>query len=144
MKILNAYSPSVRQAHPTGGKTLTERHHAKTCNINAIMAKYNKTGLVDHINRHEARYGDVSGADFQRAQNLIAEQKTIFHELPAAVRAAYDNDPAIYLDEVLTEEGQERHAALLDPDPDKPDLETGPETPPAEAQTTTETVVETS
>ena len=143
MKILNAYDKSIRQAHPKCGKSLTEQHHAKTCNINAIMAKYNKTGLVDHINRHQGTYGDVSGADFQAAQNLIADQYTIFHELPAAVRAEYDNDPANYLDEVMTEEGQERHAALLNPEPEVEPSE--PEkTAPAEPETTTETVVETS
>ena len=107
------------------------------------MAKYDKTGLVDHINRHEARYGDVSGADFQTAQNLIAQQKTIFYELPATVRDHYDNDPANYLDEVLTEEGQERHAALLNPEPEPEDPE--PEkTAPTEPQEATETVAETS
>ena len=143
MKILTAYDKSVRQPHPKCGKTLTEQHHAKTCNINAIMAKYNKTGLVDHINRHQGRYGDVSGADFQTAMNLIADQETIFHELPAAVRAAYDNDPAQYLDEVMTEEGQERHAALLNPEPEPEDPEPDTTAPP-EPQTTTEPVVETS
>ena len=143
MKILNAYSASVRQAHPKCGKSLTEQHHTKTCNIHAIIAKYQKTGLIDHINRHQARYGDVSGADFQTAQNLIAEQATIFEELPSAVREAYDNDPAKYLNEVMTPDGVERHQALLDPEPE-PEVTEPVEEPPAETQTTTETVVETS
>ena len=143
MKILSAYDASVRQAHPKCGKSLTEQHHAKTCNINAIMAKYNKTGLVDHINRHQGRYGDVSGADFQNAQNLIAEQITIFEELPAPVRAELNHDPAEYLDLVMTEEGQETLSALLNPEPDPQDPE--PEkTAPTEPETTGEPVVETS
>ena len=151
MKILNAYDPSVRQPHPKCGKTLTEQHHAKTCNINAIMARYNKTGLIDHINTYQGRYGDVSGADFQTAQNLIAEQETIFHELPANVRRHFHDDPAEYLDQVMTEEGQQKLAQLLNPAPPAPEVPETPETPPTasdepspEAPPTTETVVETS
>ena len=39
------------------GKSLTEQHHAKACDINSIMAKYVKTGVLDHITRYEPTYG---------------------------------------------------------------------------------------
>lgn len=125
MEILNAYSPSVRQAHPKSGKSLTEQHHEKACNINSIMAKYTKTGLITHINRRTPTFGDVTGADFQAAQNLVAAQKTIFHELPAQIRAEFNNDPAEYLALVETDQGVETLKAMLNPEP-----EPGPETPP--------------
>ena len=148
MKFRTAYSKPLRVSAPVGGKSVTEQHHAKTCNINAIMAKYQKTGLIDHITKHKGRYGDVSGADFQTAQNLIAEQETIFHELPASVRSHFDNDPAQYLDLVMTEEGQQELATLLNPPPAEnvPPEPTsdGTNQPPPEVDTTTETVVETS
>lgn len=118
----------VRTPHPVGGETMTEQHHEKACNINSIMAKYAKTGLIDHVNRHKGTYGDVTGADFKAAQDLIAEQKTIFYELPAKVRAELDHDPANYLELVMTEEGQLELAAIINPapagpesDPPKPD-----------------------
>lgn len=100
---------------------MTEQHHEKSCNINSIMAKYQKTGLIDHINTHQGKYGDVSGADFKAAQDLVAEQKSIFYELPAHVRAEFDNDPTEYLDLVMTDEGVEQLAAILNPKPDDPD-----------------------
>lgn len=105
---------------------MTEQHHEKSCNINSIMAKYQKTGLIDHVNKYKGTYGDVTGADFKAAQDLIAEQKTIFYELPARVRAELDHDPANYLEMVLTEEGQQELAAILNPAPAEP--ETAPET----------------
>ena len=64
----------------------TEQHHAKSVNINTIVAKYMKTGVIDHIAKHSPTYGEVSSQSFHDAQNLVAEQKTIFQELPSYVR----------------------------------------------------------
>lgn len=135
MKILNAYDKSQGQVHPKCGKTMTEQHHKKACDINTIMARYQKTGLVDHVNRHSGSYGDATGADFKAAQDLVATHKSIFEELPAQIRAEYDNDVAIYLDDVATEEGVERLKGLLDyrdldPLADQEDDEIVPETAP--------------
>ena len=94
---------------------MTEQHHKKACDINTIMAKYVKTGLVDHVNKHQGTYGDVTGADFKAAQDLIANEKTKFAELPASVRAEFDNDPANYLDLVATDEGLETLQGILNP-----------------------------
>lgn len=125
----------IRQVHPACGKTVTEQHHAKTCNINYIIAKYQKTGLVSHINKHEGRYGDVSGADYERAMELVTDQETMFNELPSSVRAHYDNDVAEYLEHVRTAEGAAEHAQLLNPAPEVPEEEI---TAPAEPQPATE------
>ena len=145
MKILNAYSPSVRQPAPKCGKSLTEQHHKKACDINNIVAKYQKTGLVDHINRHEAKYGDVSGADFKAAQDLIAEQKTTFEELPSKVRAQFKNDVSRYLDLLQTDDGVKQLRSMLDLEGNVPEeipveIKKAPEEPTA----TDETVAETS
>jgi len=120
----------IRQIAPKTGKTVTEQHHAKTCNINYIIGKYQKTGLVDHINRHQGKYGDVSGADFDRAMQLVTEQETVFAELPSTVRAHYDNDVVKYLEHVNTEAGALQHENLLNPVPEDPEPEKeAPEAP---------------
>jgi len=125
----------VRQVHPKCGKTVTEQHHAKTCNINYIIGKYQKTGLVDHVNRHQGNYGDVSGADFDRAMELVTEQETVFNELPSSVRAHYNNDVVEYLTAVETDSGAEEHRNLLNPVPEVPEPE---KTAPTEPQKATE------
>ena len=83
-----------RQVHPKCGKTMTEQHHAKTCNINHIIAKYQKTGLLDHVNKYEPTYGDVSRIEFEKAMNLVSDQKMVFDELPSSIRAHYNHDVA--------------------------------------------------
>lgn len=138
-KVRNGFARERVQTKFTG-ESLTEQHHKKSCDINNIMAKYQKTGLIDHMATHQGTYGDVSGADFQNAQNLVAEQKSIFHELPASVRAEFDNDPANYLDLVMTDEGIEQLQEILNPAPEPEEsLETLSE-PPTEAETVTEPV----
>jgi len=113
----------LRQVAPKCGKTMTEQHHAKTCNINYIVGKYQKTGLVDHVNRYEGTYGDVSGADFEKAMELVTEQKTIFAELPSSIRKHYKNDVVKYLAAVESDEGAAEHANLLNPAPEDPEPE---------------------
>mgnify|MGYP000326738181 FL=1 len=93
----------------------TEQHHAKSCDVNTIMARYLKTGVIDHVTRHKGTYGDVSGADYLTAQNLVAEQKTIFEELPAFARDHYENDVANYLEALQTDEGLEELRSVLHP-----------------------------
>lgn len=114
------YDTSVRSVHPSSkGKGLTEQHHKKACDINNILAKYQKTGLIDHIERREGKWGDVTGQDYKRSMDLIAEAKTAFYELPSTVRDHFDNDPAEYLDLVAQEGGVEELRQILNPKPEK-------------------------
>lgn len=141
--IRKPYDPAVPQLHPvkekssTGQKPekVTEQHHKKACDINNILAKYRKTGLIDHIQTYQGQYGNVTGADFQNAQNLVAEQKSIFEELPAEVRDQFDNDPANYLNKVMTDEGIQELQEMLNP---APEPEPQPEPEPAPEPVTTD------
>lgn len=80
------------------GKGRTEQSHKKACDINSIMAKFQKTGAIQHLAAHPPRYTDVTAADFTAAQQLVARHKSIFEELPSQIRAYFENDPANYLD----------------------------------------------
>lgn len=124
------------------GPSMTEQHHKKACDINTIMAKYRKTGLIDHMSTHQPTYGDVTGADFETAQKLVAEQKSIFQDLPAAVRAEFDNDPAQYLALVETDEGVDELRSILYPPPEEEakDASEGVSEAPTEQKKVTEPV----
>jgi len=82
------------------GKPLytTEQHHADSCDVNKIIRKYDQTGLLHHVNKMEATYGDVSGADFQAAQLLVAGAKTSFEKLPSNIRNRFSNSVQEYLE----------------------------------------------
>jgi phage internal scaffolding protein len=91
-----AYGQKLRVAIATGDG-LTEQHHKDETDINKIVRKYNKTGLIDHLNQFEAKYADMTGFDYQNAQNLIASANSMFEGLPSEIRNKFDNDPAKFM-----------------------------------------------
>lgn len=67
------------------------------CDINNIMAKYQRTGVLDHIKSHGLHYGDYEATDFQQAMELLANAQAMFDELPSKARKHFKNDPAEFL-----------------------------------------------
>ncbi len=90
---------AVRISFPKTGRT--EQSHKRACDINSIMAKFQKTGAIEHLAKHPPKYGDVSGADFTAAQVLVAQHKSVFEELPSQIRSYFENDAANYLNFVV-------------------------------------------
>lgn len=99
MDFITAYGPKNRDVTIAcvPGTSRTKQSHKAECDINTIMAKYKKTGLIDHMARSAGEYADVSGADFQSAQLLVAGAKSMFHGLPASIRGRFENDPGEFL-----------------------------------------------
>jgi len=91
-----AYGQKLRVAIATGDG-LTEQNHKDETDINQIVRKYNKTGLIDHLNQFEKQYGDMTGYDYQDAMNTIAAANTMFEGLPSAIRNKFDNGPAKFI-----------------------------------------------
>ena len=82
------------------GKPLyfTEQAHKDECDVNLIVAKYDKTGIMSHISRFEAKFGDFTGMDFQNMQNQIRGATEMFNQLPAEIRKRFDNSPGMLLE----------------------------------------------
>lgn len=89
------------------GKTKSE--FMDECDINKIMARYRRTGVLPESARMAAaRYGDFSAVpSFMEMQDKILAANELFAALPAAVRKQFDNDPHEFLAASHTEEGQE-------------------------------------
>lgn len=102
----------------------TKQSFAKDADINNIMAKYAKTGiLVDPalaIRARKAQYGDFStGTGFQEIQDQLVVIRTVFDQLPADVRKALDNDPARMVD-FMSDPENEAECVKLGLIPSKP------------------------
>jgi len=95
--MLSMHRPHDRvQLDPGEGRT--KQSFAEESNINLIMAKYEKTGMLDHLNTHRGDYANFIGAeDYHTSMNLIREAGEAFMTIPAGVRARFDNDPARFL-----------------------------------------------
>lgn len=79
--------------------SLTKQSESEACDINKIMAKYERTGLLAHLNANEAFYADVSNVpDYQGAFEVVRKADELFMSLPAEIRARFENDPGKYLE----------------------------------------------
>lgn len=76
----------------------TEQHHKKECDVNAIISKYDKTGLIMHVQTMEAKYGDVSGADFRAAQDLFLRAQSMFDAMPAEIKKRFNQNAGQFLE----------------------------------------------
>lgn len=110
VRILSAYGPKLRVSisFPEQGKT--HQSFKEECDVNNIMARFTRTGVVDWVNKREARYGDASSADFQQSMLIVAEAKSRFAGLPAALRARFRNDPGEFL--AFAEDPENRAEAI--------------------------------
>ncbi len=98
--------------------SMTKQSFAEESEINNIMARYEKTGVIDHVKNHGG-YADMpAGLEYQDALQLTIEAQIAFDELPAKVRREFDNDPYKFLQFVEDPENIERMAelGLLEPD----------------------------
>lgn len=76
------------------GPGLTKQAFADEVNINKIVAGFEKTGMVNHLNSREPFYGDVSEiSQYQDALNIVKEADELFMGMDAKVRERFANDP---------------------------------------------------
>lgn len=100
-----------------GGPSMTKTDMQRSCDVNNIMKKFEKTGLVAHVNKREGQYGEFAETDFHEAMNTVIKAEEMFMELPAKVRAEFGNDPGKFLDFATNPENEEgmREYGLLPP-----------------------------
>lgn len=81
-----------------GGLSVTRQEFKAECDINTIMARYYKTGVISHMATSQPRFIDFEEIpDFQSAMNMMIEAESAFMSLPATVRKEFDNDPAAFV-----------------------------------------------
>jgi len=72
----------------------TKQSFKAQCNVNTIVDKARRTGLVSHLNSKTPVYMDVTQVpDFQTAYAIVQEAQDAFDALDARVRRRFDNDP---------------------------------------------------
>lgn len=87
------------------GVSMTKQSFKDECDINKIVDRYQRTGIIDHQERRQPRFEDcIDAKDYHNAMIAVLDAQDAFADLPAAVRKRFGNDPAALL------------AALEDPD----------------------------
>lgn len=76
--------------------SLVQRHFQDECDVNLIVDRYVKTGVMDHINETPPTYGDVSEVptDLMSSYEAVFAAEQAFMNLPSGLRKSLDNDPS--------------------------------------------------
>lgn len=72
---------------------MTEQSHKDMCDVNKIIRKYDRDGLITHVSKFEAHFGDVTGLEFKAAQDQVIAAQRMFDDLPSNIRKEFGNDP---------------------------------------------------
>lgn len=71
----------------------TEQAHKNQCDVNRIIEKFDKNGIITHVSKFEGKFGDFTGIEFQTMQQQVALAQNMFNELPPDIRAEFENNP---------------------------------------------------
>lgn len=75
-----------------------KQQFAEEMNINNIMRKYNRTGILPDLIKQNPVYADFSNVpDYQESLNRVILAQEQFMALPADVRKRFGNDPEQFL-----------------------------------------------
>ena len=100
----------VQIKFPKKGKT--KQSFKESCDINKIIAKYDRTGALSHMNNTPAEYGYATSQDFSEAMRTVIEAQTSFEQLPDEIRKRFADNPAAFLDFVHDPANKDEGAQL--------------------------------
>lgn len=100
IQIRKPYDASIRSAISFPHASRTKQQFVEDSDINTIMRKYEKTGILDpRLQRGPGSYGDFSSAtDYHTSLNQVVEAQAAFYDLSSTIRARFHNDPGELLD----------------------------------------------
>ena len=98
-KIKNHFSPSERVLSPAGVKP-AKQEFKDDADLNSIMKKFQKTGAIDHVVKHQGSYGISTPVLLHEAMNLVTAADSMFADLPSSLRNKFENKPAAFLEYV--------------------------------------------
>jgi len=109
----------------TGTEGGAKQSFREECDINTIVERFG-LGYELPENIRVPQYGDFSDiTDFHTAMNATAKAREAFDQLPAEIRAKFNNDPGSYVDFCLDPENREelKKMGLISPEAIKRDEE---------------------
>lgn len=78
---------------------MARQEFADECDINVLMSRYERTGVLNHYNAGAPQYLDVTDVpDLARSFEILDAAETAFMRLPATVRREFGNDPIRFVE----------------------------------------------
>ncbi len=90
------------------GKGGAKQSMKDECDINGIVARYQKTGLLSHLASGVPAFVDVSElGDYRSVIEQVRSVEAYFAGLPALVRSVFQNDARTFMDYLETRPSDE-------------------------------------
>lgn len=94
-------------------KTRTKQSFKDETDINKIVARYIKTGVLDFVKQNPGVYSDLSKVkDLKQSLETVMHAQVTFDSLPANIRNRFNNDPA-YLVDFMSDKKNTKEAIAL-------------------------------
>lgn len=80
---------------------MTRQEFAAETDINVLLERYEKTGVLNHYSRRDPLYLDLTEqpiGDLRSALHTLDEATAAFMTLPASVRREFDQDPVKFME----------------------------------------------
>ena len=133
VNMRSAHLPHNRVRKSFSLASRTHQSFVDETDVNKIMAKYQKTGLIDHVNTYGGQYAEMPKLnDFTDCMNTVTSANSMFADLPATVRDRFQNDPGQFLDFLSDDKNRADliEMGLIPPAEDVEEETTPPEDPP--------------
>lgn len=112
-RVIRGAYDRTRLAFTVEGVSRTKQAFKAECDINTIMKRFERDGLLTHVAKFDGQYGDFTGApEYHDAWNKILAADSMFLSLPAALRARFENDPGVFLEFVGNPANKQEMVAL--------------------------------
>lgn len=122
-----------RVVFQTVGPSMARQSAKDECDINLIMKRHEKTGIIEHLNVHGGDYGDFTDVpqDYQSALNQVLLADQMFSSLPARLRSRFQNNPGEFIAFVEDERNRQElvELGLARPVPPEPPADPAPGSP---------------
>lgn len=100
--------------------SMTRQADAAECDINNIMKRYEKTGILPPYTS-PGFFADVSDmGDFHAVMDTVAKTRAIFEQFPAEFRASFGNDVAEFVNWATDPANAGELKSLIDEAPKAP------------------------
>jgi phage internal scaffolding protein len=113
MKFRTPYTERVRVAIDCSEPVITKQAYKDECDVNNIIKRWARTGLMEHVARYQGSYVDLPDEiDYKASMDALLDAQEAFASLPSKVRQRFENDPVQFL-QFVHEPGNEEEMRAL-------------------------------
>ena len=89
----------IKTRRDSSGKLIykTEQSHKDRVDVNNIIKKYARTGVIDHMHFVDPSFQDCTSIDFKTAMDRVLKVQEAFEKIPSNIRNRFDNDPSKFM-----------------------------------------------